>query len=230
MQPALNAVFKFAEQGITPPGLNYGFDRILHGEQYLELVRPLPAKATLKHKAHVESIFDKGKHALVVTHFDSYDAETGELLIKNDMSSIVRGAGGWGGERGPAADVNVPPERAPDFTITEKTDTNQALLYRLLGDWNPLHVDPEFATMFGFEKPILHGLCTFGYMIRHAVKGACGGDATKLKAFEATFRKPVWPGDTLITDGFKVGDRYALTVSAKERNEAVITNASITLG
>ncbi len=228
VQPALNAVFKFAEQGITPPGMNYGFDRILHGEQYLELVRPLPAKATLRHQAHVEGIFDKGKHALVVTHFDSYDAATGELLIKNDMSTVVRGAGGWGGERGPSADVNVAPDRAPDFTITEKTDQNQALLYRLLGDWNPLHVDPEFATMFGFEKPILHGLCTFGFVTRAAINSMAKGDPRTFKSIRVRFADSVFPGETLKIELWKENDlRVIARATVVERNKVVISNAAV---
>ncbi|HEY0880548.1 MAG TPA: SDR family NAD(P)-dependent oxidoreductase, partial [Archangium sp.] len=109
--PALNAIFKMASEGQTAPGLNYGLDRILHGEQYLEVTRPLPPAAKLKHKARIADIFDKGKHAVVVTHLDSYDAETGELLVKNDVSMVVRGAGGWGGDRGPSTDVNQAPER-----------------------------------------------------------------------------------------------------------------------
>ncbi len=111
--PALNAIFKSMAEGKTAPGLNYGLDRILHGEQYTEVIRPLPLRRELVHKARISDIFDKGKNAIVVTHVDSYDAETGELLVKNDVAMVVRGAGGWGGDRGPSHDVNVPPSARP---------------------------------------------------------------------------------------------------------------------
>ncbi len=115
--------------------------------------------------------------------------------------------------------------------MEEATTAEQALLYRLSGDWNPLHADPEFAAKVGFTQgPILHGLCTYGHMVRHVAKGACGGDATKITGFEARFSKPVWPGDTLVTEGWKLdGGRIALQVSVKERNEQVITGAWATV-
>ncbi|MGH7329455.1 MAG: SDR family NAD(P)-dependent oxidoreductase, partial [Polyangiaceae bacterium] len=107
--PALNVIFKMAKEGKQAPGMNYGFDRILHGEQYLELKRPLPTHATLTHKAKIKNIFDKGKNAIVITEITSTD-ETGEPLLVNEVSTLVRGAGGWGGERGPTGDVNTPPD------------------------------------------------------------------------------------------------------------------------
>src|SRR5690606_28817143 len=128
----------------------------------------LPPRATLRHEARIQDIFDKGKGAVVVTAIESFD-EDGELLVKNEVTTFVRGAGGWGGDRGPSAEVNVPPDRAPDASIEERIPDNQALLYRLSGDWNPLHADPSFAKAFGFDRPILHGLCTFGYAGRHVV-------------------------------------------------------------
>ncbi|MBL8913853.1 MAG: SDR family NAD(P)-dependent oxidoreductase [Archangium sp.] len=226
--PALNAIFKMASEGIGAPGMNYGLDRILHGEQYLELTRPLPPSAKLKHKAKITDINDKGKHAVVVTHFDTYDAETGELLIKNDISTVVRGAGGWGGDRGPSSDVNTAPERPADVTITEKTDANQALLYRLSGDWNPLHVDPEFATMFGFEKPILHGLCTFGYVGRAAINAFAKGDPRTFKSIKVRFADSVFPGETLKIELWKESDlRVLLRATVVERNKVCISNAAV---
>ena len=100
---------------------------------------------------------------------ESYD-EDGDVLVHNEFVSFVRGAGGWGGERGPSKEVNVPPSRAPDAVVEEQISENQAVIYRLSGDWNPLHVDPAFAQAFGFDKPILHGLCTFGFATRHVIQ------------------------------------------------------------
>ena len=226
--PALNAIFKMASEGQTAPGLNYGLDRILHGEQYLEVMRPLPEKATLKHKARISEILDKGKNAIVVTHLDSYDAKTGELLVKNDVSMVVRGAGGWGGERGPATDLNQAPERAPDAVITEKTSENQALLYRLSGDWNPLHVDPEFATLFGFEKPILHGLCTFGFAGRAVVSAFAKGDPRTFKSIKVRFADSVFPGETLKIEMWKENDlKVLLRATVVERNKVVLSNGVV---
>ncbi len=226
--PALNAIFKLASEGKTAPGLNYGLDRILHGEQYLEVTGPLPPSAKLKHKARIAEILDKGKHAVVVTHVDSYDADTGKLLVKNDVSMVVRGAGGWGGERGTSAEVNVPPARAPDVVVTEKTDASQALLYRLSGDWNPLHVDPQFATAFGFERPILHGLCTFGFVGRAAINAFAKGDPRTFKSIKVRFADSVFPGETLKIELWKESElRVLLRATVLERNKVVISNAAV---
>jgi len=228
--PGTNAVFGFAKEGITAPGLNYGLDRLLHGEQYVELVRPLPLKAKLTTKGVIKDIFDKGKGALVVTSFDSYDEE-GDLLIKNEMTAFVRGAGGWGGDRGPSADVNVPPSRQPDFVVEDAIPANQALLYRLSGDWNPLHADPDMAQAFGFERPILHGLCTFGYAGRRVLeKYAPDGNPDFFKSIRVRFTDNVYPGDTLITEMWKDSDqRIVFQCKVKERDTVVISNAAIEL-
>ncbi|MEO7113338.1 MAG: SDR family NAD(P)-dependent oxidoreductase [Polyangiaceae bacterium] len=227
--PALNVIFKMAKEGKQAPGMNYGFDRILHGEQYMELKRPLPPHATLTHKAKIKNIYDKGRHAIVVTEIVSSD-ETGEPLIVNEVSTLVRGAGGWGGDRGPSADVNVPPERAPDASVTEKIGDNQALLYRLSGDWNPLHVDPSFATAFGFQKPILHGLCTFGYAARAVLKNFSKGDGRFFKAIRVRFSESVFPGETLVTEMWKENDeKIIFRCKVKERDKVVISNASVEL-
>jgi len=228
--PGTNAVLGFAKEGITAPGLNYGLDRVLHGEQYIELARPLPLKATLTTKGTVTDIWDKGKGALVVTAFDSYD-EDGDLLIKNEMTAFIRGAGGWGGERGPSSDINVPPARQPDVVIEDAIPDNQALLYRLSGDWNPLHVDPGMAKAFGFERPILHGLCTFGYAGRRVLERfAPEGNPDFFKSIKVRFADNVYPGDTLITEMWKESDqRVVFQCKVKERDSVVISNAAIEL-
>jgi 3-hydroxyacyl-CoA dehydrogenase/3a,7a,12a-trihydroxy-5b-cholest-24-enoyl-CoA hydratase len=226
--PAINMMFALGKQGKSAPGLHFGLDRVLHGEQYTELKRPLPTHARLTHKARIKDIFDKGKNALVVTEFTSTD-ETGAELIKNEVVTFVRGAGGWGGERGPSADVNVPPDRAPDATVEEKTSENQALLYRLSGDWNPLHADPGFAKAFGFDRPILHGLCTFGFAGRQVVqKFAPDGNPDFFKSIRVRFAASVMPGDTLITEMWKESaTRVIFRVKVKERDQIVISNAAI---
>ncbi|MCA3014419.1 MAG: SDR family NAD(P)-dependent oxidoreductase, partial [Myxococcaceae bacterium] len=226
--PALNSFFKAMAEGGSAPGLHFGLDRVLHGEQYTEVLRPLPPSAELVHRARVADIFDKGKNAIVVTHVDTYDAKTGELLVKNDISILARGAGGWGGDRGPSADVNVPPARPPDAVVTEKTSESQALLYRLSGDWNPLHVDPEFATMFGFPRPILHGLCTFGFVGRAAINAFAGGDPRTFKSIKVRFADSVFPGETLRIELWKESPlRVIVRATVVEREKVCISNAAV---
>jgi 3-hydroxyacyl-CoA dehydrogenase/3a,7a,12a-trihydroxy-5b-cholest-24-enoyl-CoA hydratase len=230
--PALNALLDAAKQGKQAPGLNYGLDRILHGEQYTEVKRPLPTKAKLTHKARIKDIFDKGRHALVVTEMRSFD-ETGEELVVNEITTLVRGAGGWGGDRGPTGEQNAPPSRAPDAVITETVPAHQALLYRLSGDWNPLHADPSFAGAFGFKKPILHGLCTFGYAGRHVVKSfAPNGDPRYFKSIRTRFADSVFPGETLVTEMWKESPTRIVFVTKVKRDggdKVVIANAAVEL-
>ena len=227
--PALGFMFDLFKQGKQAPGMNYGFERVLHGEQYTELRRPLPPHAKLTHKAKIKDIFDKGKNALVVTEIRSFD-ETGEELVYNELTTFVRGAGGWGGDRGPQGEVNTPPDRAPDQTITEKISENQALLYRLSGDINPLHADPAFAKNFGFEKPILHGLCTFGYAARHVIRAFSNNDARLFKSIKARFSESVFPGETIVTEMWKESaTRIVFRCKVKERDKVVLAAAAIEL-
>jgi 3-hydroxyacyl-CoA dehydrogenase/3a,7a,12a-trihydroxy-5b-cholest-24-enoyl-CoA hydratase len=226
--PALGAVFESRKRGETAPGMNYGFERILHGEQYTELKRPLPPRATLTHKAKIKEIWDKGKGAVVVTAITTFD-DDGNELVYNELSTFVRGAGGWGGERGPSAELNVPPERAPDAVIEEKIGAGQALLYRLSGDINPLHVDPGFAKAFGFDRPILHGLCTFGYAARHVIKAMSNDDPRFFKSIKVRFSESVFPGETLVTEMWREGRKIVFRCKVKERDKVVISNAAIEL-
>ena len=182
-------------------------------------MRPLPPEQTLTHTVRVKDIWDKGKGALVVTETHSYD-EDGDLLVVNETTAFIRGAGGWGGERGPSGPVNEPPQRAPDAVVEERIGDNQALLYRLSGDWNPLHVDPGFAKAFGFERPILHGLCTFGYAGRHVINAFCSGDPRTFKSIKVRFADSVYPGETLVTEMWKESDtRIVFRTRVPERRK-----------
>lgn len=221
---AVGEIMKAAMNGVQAPGMNYGLDRILHGEQFTKVLRPLPANAKLEHRARIKDIWDKGKGAVVVTEVKTFDSK-GALLAINEVNTFVRGAGGWGGERGPNTDVAIP-ERAPDVVIEEKTDPSQALLYRLSGDVNPLHADPDFAQNFGFKQPILHGLCTFGFAARHVVKAVANNDPRLLSSIRVRFADPVIPGETLLTEVWKNADGSAVfRVKVKERDKVVLTNA-----
>lgn len=206
---------------------------VVHGGQKVTMHAPVPPEGKLLTTATIRGIYDLKKFASVITDTRTVDGKTNAPLFDTTWSIIFRGGGGFGGPPPPREEVPSPPtDRAADFSIAEPTSKEQALLYRLSGDLNPLHADPDFAKAVGFAAgPILHGLCTFGHMVRHVVKGACGGDATRLRAFEAQFRKPVWPGDTIATDGWKIAEnKWALVVGVKERPEPVITNATATIG
>jgi 3-hydroxyacyl-CoA dehydrogenase/3a,7a,12a-trihydroxy-5b-cholest-24-enoyl-CoA hydratase len=228
--PAINAILERAAKGETVPGLHYGFERILHGEQTTELLQPLPTEpTTLLHKVTVSDIFDKGRNAIVVFTVESRDKATNVPLLKNTISMVIRGAGGWGGERGPTGESSAVPDRPADAVVIEKIDESQALLYRLSGDWNPLHVDPAFAAAFGFPRPILHGLCTFGYVGRAVVAHACGGDPRLFRSIKVRFADSVFPGETLKTELWKEGQQVFIRATVVERDKAVLTHAIATL-
>lgn len=201
---------------------------VVHGGERVKVHRPFAGTGTLHTTATIAGIYDMRKFAVV--HVDTETTNEADEIVATTRSSILfRGEGGFGGQvpTKEEPEASVPKDRPADFRIEEKTSPEQALLYRLSGDFNPLHADPEFAASVGFANgPILHGLCTFGYMVRHAAKAALGGDATRLTGFEAQFRRPVWPGDTLVTEGWNVAPgKLALSVSVKERSETVLAGA-----
>ena len=179
---------------------------LVHGEQGIELHKPIPVEGTVRTTSEITGIFDKGSGAVIATRADSVDAGTGESVFSTTSSIFIRGEGGWGGDRGPSGPKNPAPDRAPDHEVTYGTRTDQALLYRLSGDRNPLHSDPSFAKMGGFDRPILHGLCTYGFTGRALLHALCGSDPARFKGMEARFTKPVMPGDTLTVKMWVDGD------------------------
>jgi 3-hydroxyacyl-CoA dehydrogenase/3a,7a,12a-trihydroxy-5b-cholest-24-enoyl-CoA hydratase len=173
----------------------------------------------------LKAAYDKNPHAVIVLAISSTD-ESGEEIAYNEFTTFVRGAGGWGGDRGPTGDSNTPPAREPDVVIEEKTHDNQALLYRLCGDANPLHADPDFASSFGFDRPILHGLCTYGYVGRHVIKAFCGNDPRLFKSIRVRFAETVFPGETLVTRLWRESlTRVVFETRVKERDKLVVKNA-----
>ena len=170
---------------------------LVHGEQAIEVYGPIPTDGTIRSTGRIAAIWDKGKSAVVVMESEAVNAATDEPLFKTTMSAFIRGEGGFGGERGPSAAQSAIPDRAPDHQVSYETRPDQALLYRLSGDRNPLHSDPEFAAIAGFDRPILHGLCTYGFSGRALLHTLCDGQVSRFKAMSGRFSKPVWPGDTL---------------------------------
>jgi acyl dehydratase len=205
---------------------------IVHGGQRIHAHRAIPASGTLQTTGTIKGVYDMKKFAQVV--METNTTLSGEPLFTTEWSIMYRGHGGFDGPRPPEGppEPSAPKDRAPDWTFEEATSPEQALLYRISGDVNPLHADRDFAAMVGFvEGPILHGLCTYGFVARAVVKNVAGGDATKLRSFSAQFRKPVWPGDTLVTQGYHLeGGKVALVTHAKGRTDPVLTNAWAQVG
>ncbi|NNL64610.1 MAG: enoyl-CoA hydratase [Myxococcales bacterium] len=168
---------------------------LVHGEQRIELMGPLPVDGEVETTGRVANIWDKGKGAVIEMECESVD-KSGNVVMRTMMSVFIRGEGGFGGERGPSASFEVP-DRAPDHEVTYQTREDQALTYRLSGDRNPLHSDPSFAALGGFDRPILHGLCTYGFTGRALLHTLCGGDSAKFKSMYGRFSKPVLPGEAL---------------------------------
>ena len=199
---------------------------MVHGEQYLEINQQIPTSGVITSHAKIAKIFDKGSGMILVTDISCRD-EAGEEIVFNQSSTFVRGMGGFGGERGPSGEINVPPDREPDAIHVQETLPQQALLYRLSGDINPLHADPIMAAIGGFDRPILHGLCTFGFAGRAVLKHFCDNDPSKFRSVKVRFAKHVFPGETLVTEMWKVSDKLIIfRTKVAERNEYVLTQAA----
>ena len=193
---------------------------MVHGEQGIELLSEIPAEGEIESVGECTAIYDKGSAAVLEFTSESKNVATGEVLLRTRTSLFCRGEGGWGGDRGPSEKIQFP-SRTPDQQVSYTTREDQALTYRLSGDRNPLHSDPSFAAMGGFEKPILHGLCTYGFTGRGLLNEICGGDAGRFKSMNARFSKPVFPGDTL-TVSIWVDGSEALFKTTNQNGDVVI--------
>lgn len=208
-------------------GIDVPLANVLHGEQEIELHRPLPPAAQLESQASIPAIYDKGKSALVILQVDTKE-KGGDPICTNRFSIFARGEGGFGGERGPKAGNKAPDERAADLIVESKSRVSQPLLYRLTGDMNPLHADPEVAKKAGFPRPILQGLCTFGIACKAVVDHVLGGDVTKVAGYGVRFAAPFFPGETLVTKIWEdKGGKFLISSHSKESEGFVLTNAFI---
>ncbi len=199
-------------------------DKVVHGHQKVTVHAAIPPSGTLHTTATVAAVYDMKRMAQVVVRTETRDAD-GLLRFETEWGIIVLGEGGFGGEAPPGREGTVP-ARPADFHIEEATAPEQALLYRLSGDDNPLHADPDFPLVRErFQsRPILHGLCSYGFLARAVAKGACNGDATRIRHLSAKFSKPVWPGDTLVTDGWVEGSMVYVRTATRERSEVVLSH------
>jgi acyl dehydratase len=182
--------------------------RLLHGQQTVLMHRPIPPAGRISHTGRVTAIYDKGQNAVYEVRFEAV-LDDGTPVYDAEVVVLYMGAGGFGGDRGPKAERVSPPEGVdPDFSITERLADNQAALYRLNGDANPIHIDPTVARSVGLDRPILHGLCTYGFATRAVINGAMGGDPDRLREFSARFTGIVYPGDMITTEGWNVDDSW----------------------
>ncbi|KIM33313.1 hypothetical protein M408DRAFT_61153 [Serendipita vermifera MAFF 305830] len=208
---------------------NFNPAKLLHGEQYLAIKAPIPTSGTLVSEVKLLEVLDKGKQAAVTAVVYTKDKSNGKLIFENQSTVILRGSGGFGGkkqgsDRGPATASNTPPKRAPDAVVEEKTLSSQAALYRLSGDGNPLHIQPEFAAIGGFDRPILHGLAFFGFAGKHVLK-----TFGEYKDIKGRFSGSVYPGETLVTEMWKEGDKVIFVMKVKERGTVCLSAAAATL-
>jgi acyl dehydratase len=201
---------------------------IVHAEHALRLHRAIPLAGEVTVLAEVESVYDKGSGALVSNRAVAIDATTGQELLETRSAVFIRGAGGFGGERGPSSSWAVPDHR-PDHTFTAEVRPDQALLYRLSGDRNPLHSDPVFAARAGFERPILHGLATYGIAARLLFTELCGSDPGRFQAIEARFSAPLIPGDSLRVDAWD-GEGAILFQARNGEGKVVLDRGRLELG
>jgi acyl dehydratase len=195
---------------------------LVHGEQSIELFSEIPSEGAVSSVGEITAIWDKGKGAVVEIETVSTDKATGDKLFATTMSAFIRGEGDFGGERGPSGARNVPPEREPDASVTYQTRPDQALSYRLSGDRNPLHSDPAFAAMGGFDRPILHGLCTYGFTGRALLHTLCDGDPSAFTSMAGRFSSPVFPGEALTINMWRDGDGAAIFQTTGDDGRVVL--------
>ena len=205
--------------GLSMPGVEVELAKVLHGGQTLEIHRPIPAEGTATATHRLAAVYDKGKAAILVLRTEVADADG--PLWTNDAQIFVRGEGGWGGDRGPSTRLE-PPAGEPDRTVERPIRADQALLYRLSGDWNPLHADPEFAKRAGFDRPILHGLCTYGITLKAVVDTLLGGDVSRVRSYTTRFAGVVYPGETLRIRMWRREGSVRVEVSSIERGDAPV--------
>ncbi|MGZ3115217.1 MaoC/PaaZ C-terminal domain-containing protein [Streptomyces sp. H62] len=211
--------------GLSTPGVDVDLARVLHGGQYLRLHRAVPVRGRASAASRLVAAYDKGTAAVLVLRTDVTD-EDGPLWT-DEAEIFVRGEGGWGGARGPSGRPAPPPAEPPDHVAEVPVREDQALLHRLSGDFNPLHADPEFAARAGFDRPVLHGLCTYGSALKSVVDELLDGDVRRVRAYRTRFAGVLYPGETLRVRMWRSADRdgegaVRVTVSAVERGDAPV--------
>ncbi len=224
--PSMAVVLGHPGPYVTDPTAGIDFRKIVYGEQTMELLRPLPAAATVRARERVIAVLDKGreKGTLLRTERRIVDDSTGELLAILTATLMCRGDGGSGASYGEASPVHMLPNSEPQRTVEVSILPQAALLYRLNGDTNPLHADPELARRAGFDRPILHGLCSYGLAVNALLKTWCEYDATRISSVRSRFSAPVYPGETLTFETWRDGQTLSFRAWSKERGVKVLDN------
>jgi len=226
--PTLSTVVSWGSAIIGKSGINYLY--VLHGEQRLTVHRPMPIAAEILADERITGAFDKGdKGAIVLVEKTLRLKDSGEKLCTLTATTVARRDGGFGGPKEGAPEPHPIPTRGPDIVQACDTRPDQAFLYALSGDRNPLHRDPKVAALAGFPRPILHGLCTYGTACRAIISTVCHYDPDKIVGFDARFSAPVFPGETIVTEMWVDGNVVSFRSKAKERDLVVINNGKCTL-
>ena len=223
--PSMAVVLGYPGFWIRDPGTGVDWVKVVHGEQSLILHQPLPVEGELTGISRVTGIVDRGagKGAMVYSSREVRDA-AGTLLATLEMTTFARGDGGYGGPAGPVKAPHPEPEGAPDITLDLPTRPEAAIVYRLNGDHNPLHIDPDIARAAGFERPILHGLCTFGVVCHALMRTLCDYDPTRFGRMDLRFSSPVYPGETIRTEIWRQPGGAAFRARVVERDKVVVSN------
>lgn len=230
--PSMCVVLAHPGLWVKEPKLGFAWKKLLHGEQSFEIHAPLPAEGVVTGQYRITSVDDKGVDRGAILHFEKHllDLRRGQHLATVRSAYFLRGDGGQGsfGEAPPA--LAPLPTRAPDHVVEIATLPQAALLYRLNGDWNPIHADPVIAAQAGFERPILQGLCTLGIAVRALLQTFSPGDPNALTSLSVRFSKPVFPGETIVTEFFEGdGERVQFRARVRERDEIVLDRGTATL-
>lgn len=226
--PTMAATLCTPGHWVENPELAIDADSVLHGEQAIRFHRPIPLDEPLTGKSRVANLWDKGpgKGALVEIECHVVD-EAGRPVWTVNRTAYLRGEGGFGGRIQPPAPLWRLPDRAPDETRDMRTGPHQALLYRLTGDMNPVHADPTVAAAVGFDRPILHGLCTYGIAGHALLRTICDNDPSRMQALSLRFSAPAFPGDTIRTEIWRDGPRAMFRCLAVERDVQITTNGML---
>jgi 3-hydroxyacyl-CoA dehydrogenase/3a,7a,12a-trihydroxy-5b-cholest-24-enoyl-CoA hydratase len=233
VMPAFSILFSSVQSFLQNIQLKIDPSKVLHGEHYLELFTPLKPEDNLEVRASLVDVLDKGSGASMVINVELFNDKK-ERVALNQFVTFFPGDGNFGGKRDSDKMIKVSTkkfDRKADRTVEERTSSDQAAVYRLNGDFNPLHIDPSFSSMLGFDKPILHGLCTFGYAVKHVLNAYCDDDVTLFKSVKVRFVKPVLPGQTIQTNMWleKESNRVYFECRVLETQSVVISGAYVTL-
>jgi acyl dehydratase len=229
--PSMGVILGYPGFWLQDPRSGADWRRLVHGEQSLEILKPLPPSGTVLGMTRVLDVIDKGpdRGALVFTEREVRDKASGELLCRLSSTTFLRGDGGFGGPPGPVPAPHSLPDRPADESCELATLPQAALIYRLSGDRNPLHADPEVAAKGGFPRPILHGLCTFGVAGHALLRTLCDYDPARLRSLQGRFTAPVFPGETIVTEIWRDGECVSFRASAKERGKVVLDHGKATI-